>query len=275
MAENKMSWDKQNASVFLVGAGRMGGALLRGWLAAGFPAQSLTVADPNAGPEIAGLLKIHAIAARPGAAPDLMVLAVKPQIMNVVLAEIAPLAGPQTAVLSIAAGRTVASIAAHFAPGTAIVRAMPNLPAEIGRGITAAFANPQVTPERRALCDALLRAAGEVAWIDDEGLIDAVTAVSGSGPAYVFHLVECLADAAVAAGLPAVLAAQLARATVTGAGELLHRSPLSPAQLRENVTSPGGTTAAGLSVLMGEPSLKALIRDTVAAAARRSRELSS
>ena len=275
MAENKMSWDKQDASVFLVGAGRMGGALLRGWLAAGFPAQSLTVADPNAGPEIAALLNSHAIAARPGSAPDLMVLAVKPQIMNEVLAGIAPLAGPQTAVLSIAAGRTVASIAAHFAPGTAIVRAMPNLPAEIGRGITAAFANPQVTPERRALCDALLRAAGEVAWIDDEGSIDAVTAVSGSGPAYVFHLVECLADAAIAAGLPADLAAQLARATVTGAGELLHRSPLPPAQLRENVTSPGGTTAAGLSVLMGEPSLKALIRDTVAAATRRSRELSS
>ncbi len=269
MAENK------DASVFLVGAGRMGGALLRGWLAAGFPAQSLTVADPNAGPEIAELLKIHAIAARPGSAPDLMVLAVKPQLMNEVLAGIAPLAGPRTAVLSIAAGRTVASIAAHFAPGTAIVRAMPNLPAEIGRGITAAFANPQVTPERRALCDALLRAAGEVAWIDDEGSIDAVTAVSGSGPAYVFHLVECLAEAAVAAGLPADLAAQLARATVTGAGELLHRSPLPPAQLRENVTSPGGTTAAGLSVLMGEPSLKALIRDTVAAATRRSRELSS
>ena len=270
-----MSWDKQDASVFLVGAGRMGGALLRGWLAAGFPAQSLAVTEPNPAPEIAALLNSHAIAARPGAAPDLMVLAVKPQIMNEVLAGIAPLAGPQTAVLSIAAGRTVASIAAHFAPGTAIVRAMPNLPAEIGRGITAAFANPQVTPERRALCDALLRAAGEVAWIDDEGSIDAVTAVSGSGPAYVFHLVECLADAAVAAGLPADLAAQLARATVTGAGELLHRSPLPPAQLRENVTSPGGTTAAGLSVLMGEPSLKALIRETVAAATRRSRELSS
>ena len=161
-----MSLDRQQASVFLVGAGRMGGALLRGWLAAGFPAQSLTVADPNAGPEIAELLKSHAIAAKPQTAPDLMVLAVKPQIMNVVLAEIAPLAGPQTAVLSIAAGRTIASIAAHFAPGTAIVRAMPNLPAEIGRGITAAYANAQVMPERRSLCDALLRAAGEVAWID-------------------------------------------------------------------------------------------------------------
>jgi len=269
-----MSADKQQGSIFLVGAGRMGGALLRGWLAAGFPAGSLAVAEPHPAAEIAALLKENAIRPRPEAAPDVMVLAVKPQIMNEVLTGIAPLAGPETAVLSIAAGRTAASIAAHFAPGTAIVRAMPNLPAEIGRGITAAFANAQVSATRRSLCDALLRAAGEVAWIEDESLIDAITAVSGSGPAYVFHLAECLADAGVAAGLPADLAAQLARATVTGAGELLHRSPLTPSKLRENVTSPGGTTAAGLSVLMGEPSLKALMQETVAAAARRSRELS-
>ncbi len=270
-----MSEDKQQASVFLIGAGRMGGALLRGWLAAGFPARSLAVAEPNPAPELATLLKENAIAASPKAPPDVMVLAVKPQIMNEVLAGIAPLAGANTAVLSIAAGRTVASIAAHFAPATAIVRAMPNLPAEIGRGITAAFANAEVTPATRSLCDALLRAAGEVAWIEDESLIDAVTAVSGSGPAYVFHLAECLTDAGEAAGLPADLAARLARATVTGAGELLHRSPLPPSQLRENVTSPGGTTASGLSVLMAEPGLKTLIRETVAAAQRRSRELSS
>ncbi len=270
-----MSWDTQRASVFLIGAGRMGGALLRGWLAAGFPAGSLAVTEPNPAPEIAALLKERAIAAKPEASPDVIVLAVKPQIMNEVLAGVAPVAGPDTAVLSIAAGRTVASIAAHFAPGTAIVRAMPNLPAEIGRGITAAFANAQVTPARRSLCDALLRAVGEVAWIEDESLIDAVTAVSGSGPAYVFYLAECLADAGVAAGLPEDLAALLARATVTGAGGLLHHSPLPPSQLREAVTSPGGTTAAGLSVLMAKPGLKALIRETVAAAARRSRELSS
>jgi pyrroline-5-carboxylate reductase len=267
---------EQTQTIFLVGAGKMGGALLRGWLAAAIPAGSLAVAEPDPSPEMAALLKEHGIAAAPATAPDAMVLAVKPQIMNVVLPGVAPLAGPQTAVLSIAAGRTVASIAAHFEPGAAIVRAMPNLPAEIGRGITGAYANAQVTPAQRALCGSLLRAAGEVAWIGDESLIDAVTAVSGSGPAYVFHLVECLADAAEAAGLPADLAAQLARATVTGAGELLHRSPLSPAKLRENVTSPGGTTAAGLSVLMGgKPPLKELIRETVAAAARRSRELSS
>jgi pyrroline-5-carboxylate reductase len=267
---------QQAQSVFLVGAGRMGSALLRGWLAAGIPAGSLAVAEPNPSPEMAELLKEKGIAAKPAVAPDAMVLAVKPQIMNEVLSGMAPLAGPQTAVLSIAAGRTVASIAAHFAAGAAIVRAMPNLPAEIGRGITAAYANAEVTPNQRELCGSLLRAAGEVAWIEDESLMDAVTAVSGSGPAYVFHLAECLADAAEAAGLPADLAAQLARATVTGSGELLNRSSLSPATLRENVTSPGGTTAAGLSVLMGGgPSLKDLIRETVAAAARRSRELSS
>jgi len=270
-----MSLNSQKASIFLVGAGRMGGALLRGWLSAGFPSSLLAVAEPHPSADIAALLNENAIAQKPQAAPDVMVLAVKPQILNEVLAGVAPLAGPQTAVLSIAAGRTVASIAAHFPPSTAIVRAMPNLPAEIGRGITAAFANAHVTAERRNLCDALLKAAGEVAWIEDEGLIDAVTAVSGSGPAYVFHLAECLADAGAAAGLPADLAAHLALATVAGAGELLHRSVLSPAQLRENVTSPAGTTAAGLSVLMGEPSLKSLIEKTVAAAAQRSRELSS
>ncbi len=269
-----MNGEAHNASIFLVGAGRMGGALLRGWLAAGFAPGSLAVAEPHPSPEMAALLKERAIASAPQAAPDVLVLAVKPQIMNQVLAVIAQFAGPQTAVLSIAAGRTVASIAAHFAPGAAIVRAMPNLPAEIGRGITAAYANAQVTQAHHALCEALLGAAGEVAWIEDENLMDAVTALSGSGPAYVFHLAECLAEAGAAAGLPPDLAAQLARATVTGAGELLHRSPLSPTQLRENVTSPGGTTAAGLSVLMGEPSLKDLIRATVAAAARRSRELS-
>jgi pyrroline-5-carboxylate reductase len=253
----------------------MGGALLRGWLASGVPAGALAVAEPSPSAELAKLLNEKAIPPAPQTVPDVLVLAVKPQIMNEVLAPIAPLAGPGTTVLSIAAGRTVAGIAAHFAPGTAIVRAMPNLPAEIGRGITAAFANAQVTPERRALCDGLLRAAGEVAWIEDESLIDAVTAVSGSGPAYFFYLAECLAEAGTAAGLPAELAAKLARATMSGAGELLHRSPLSPAELRQNVTSPGGTTAAGLSVLISEPGLKALMRETVAAAARRSRELSS
>ena len=269
-----MSGSTDNPSIFLVGAGRMGGALLRGWLAAGFPPASLFVKEPQPSPEMAALLKDKGIADRPPSAPDVLVLAVKPQIMAKVLDEVAPQAGPQTAVLSIAAGRTVASIARHFPPGAAIVRAMPNLPAEIGRGITAAFANPQVTAAQRDLCGKLLSAAGEVAWIGDEGFLDAVTAVSGSGPAYVFYLTECLAQAARDAGLPSDLSDRLARATVEGAGELLRRSSLTPAQLRENVTSPGGTTAAGLSVLMREPGLPDLMRETVAAAARRSRELS-
>ncbi len=253
----------------------MGGALLRGWLAAGLPPNLLSVRDPHPSADIEALLRDKAIPGDPLCTPDVMVLAVKPQIMNEVLSAVAPLAGPATIVLSIAAGRTISSIAGYFPPDTAIVRAMPNLPAEIGRGITAACGNTELSAGGRVLCDSLLRAAGEVAWIEDEALIDAVTAVSGSGPAYVFYLAECLAEAALAAGLPDDLAARLARLTVTGAGELLHRSPLSPASLRENVTSPGGTTAAGLSILMGEPGLKSLVRETVAAAARRSRELSS
>jgi pyrroline-5-carboxylate reductase len=265
----------QDTSIYLVGAGRMGGALLRGWLAAGLPAHALSVHEPHPSPELAALLAEKAIPSAPRPALDVIVLAVKPQIMNEVLTGIAPVASPATTVLSIAAGRTVASIAAHFPAGTPVVRAMPNLPAEIGRGISAAYANTQVTPKGRELCDVLLRAVGDVAWISGEELMDAVTAVSGSGPAYIFYLAECLAEAGIAAGLPPELAAQLARATVTGAGELLHRSSLPPSQLRENVTSPGGTTAAGLSILMGEQALKDLIRETVAAAARRSRELSS
>jgi pyrroline-5-carboxylate reductase len=209
----------------------------------------------------------------PGEAPCVMVLAVKPQIMDGALGEIASLADERTIILSIAAGRTIASLEKHFALPLAIVRAMPNLPAEIGRGISAAYANGHAGEAQREACGCLLRAAGEVVWIDDERLMDSVTAVSGSGPAYVFHLVECLADAARAEGLAPELAMPLARATVTGAAELLARSPLDAATLRENVTSPNGTTAAALAVLMAEPGLSALMTKAVAAAARRSREL--
>lgn len=267
-----MSSSGQSHTIFLIGAGRMGGALLRGWFAAGVPATAVAVRDPQPSPELAALLKDRGIADRPSSAPDIIVLAVKPQIMTKVLDEIASFAGPETAVLSIAAGRTVSSIASHFPEKTAIVRAMPNLAAEIGRGITAAFPNEHVSAKQRELAGYLLGAAGDVAWINDEILIDAVTAVSGSGPAYVFYLVECLAAAGRDAGLPEELAAKLARVTIEGAGELLHRSPFTPAKLRENVTSPGGTTAAGLSVLMR--GLGDLVRETVAAAAKRSRELS-
>ena len=263
-----------NGSVFLVGAGRMGGALLRGWLASGFPARSLAVREPQPSPQMAAVLESNGLPAQPASVPDVLVLAVKPQIMAQVLDEVAPLAGPGTAVLSIAAGRTVASIASHFPPDTAIVRAMPNLPAEIGRGITAVYANAHVSEAQGELCGTLLSAAGEVAWVEDETWLDAVTALSGSGPGYIFYLTECLAQAGCDAGLPPGLAMQLARATISGAGELLRQSSLSAARLRENVTSPGGTTAAGLSVLMRKPGLEEMLRETVAAAARRSRELS-
>jgi pyrroline-5-carboxylate reductase len=215
----------------------------------------------------------------PGA-PAVIVLAVKPQAMDEVLPSVAPLAGANTVVLSIAAGRTIASIASHFPGRPAIVRAMPNTPAAIGRGISALYANDAVSAEQANLCQDLLAAAGETVWLDDEALMDAVTAVSGSGPAYVFLLAECLAEAGEAAGLPAEFAARLARATVSGAGELLRQSDLDPAELRRNVTSPGGTTAAALRVLMGDEagadrSMSALLREAVAAAARRSRELAS
>jgi len=271
--------------ILLAGAGRMGGALLKGWIARGLEPDRVFVQDPSISNEMADYCRAHKIAiADIQALPEpasVIVLAVKPQMMDSVLPPLSQFAGPDSVVLSVAAGRTISSIAAHFAPNTAIIRAMPNTPAAIGRGISALYGNEAVTPEQSKLCEALMAAAGETLWLDSEALMDAVTAVSGSGPAYVFLLAECLAEAGEAAGLPQDLAARLARATISGAGELLHQSELSPAELRRNVTSPGGTTAAALSVLMAEsgentiPSLSDLMTQAVMAAARRSRELAS
>jgi pyrroline-5-carboxylate reductase len=269
--------------ILLVGAGRMGGALLKGWLAGGLPPRQIFVQEPSPPPDIAAAIAEAGI--RTGsppameAPPAVILLAVKPQMMDAVLPGVAPLAGPETVVLSIAAGTSIASIARHFAEPAAIVRAMPNTPAAIGRGITALCANAATNPEQRALCEALLKAGGETVWVGEEGLIDAVTAVSGSGPAYVFLLAECLAEAGRAAGLDADLAARLARVTVSGAGELLHQSPLGADELRRNVTSPGGTTEAALRILMGngDPGasqpLQELMTRAVDAALRRAREL--
>jgi pyrroline-5-carboxylate reductase len=200
------------------------------------------------------------------------VIAVKPQVAREAVPGLAALAGPRTVVVSIMAGRTLDFLEAAL-PDAAIVRAMPNTPAAIGRGITVAVGNRRVTTAARKLAHALLAATGAVEWVDDEMLMDAVTAVSGSGPAYVFHLAEALAGAGVAAGLPPELADKLARHTVAGSGELLHRSPLPAATLRTNVTSPGGTTAAALGVLMGQDGLEPLMTKAVAAATRRGREL--
>jgi pyrroline-5-carboxylate reductase len=267
-----------HGTLLLAGAGNMGSAMLAGWLERGLDPAHILVQDPAPPPRTRELLARHGIAAQAAIAslpapPAVMVVAVKPQAMDEVFPPLARLAGASTVVLSIAAGRAIAGFERHLPAGTAVIRSMPNTPAAIGRGITVAVGNAHVTPAQRASCDALLRAIGEVAWVDDEALLDAVTAVSGSGPAYVFHLAECLAEAGVKAGLAPHLAAKLARWTVAGAGELLHRSELGADVLRQNVTSPGGTTFAALQVLMRPDGLARLMAEAVAAATQRSREL--
>jgi len=262
-------------NIVLVGAGKMGGALLEGWIGLGVDPAAMTVIEPQPSPQIAALAT-RGLRLNPGAPSvraDAVVIAVKPQTAPEALAEIGGLVAPGAVVLSIMAGRTLGFLAAALPACTAIVRAMPNTPAAIGRGITVAVPNAKVTPAQRDLADRLLAATGAVEWIDDEGLMDAVTAVSGSGPAYVFLLAESLARAGENAGLPAGLAASLARATVSGAGELLHRSTLDVATLRHNVTSPGGTTAAALDVLMAADGLDLVMERAVSAATRRSRAL--
>ncbi len=259
----------------LIGAGKMGGAMLDGWLALGLAPRKVTIFDPQPSPEIQSLAaKGAVINPAKGAAghPSVVILAVKPQMAADVMPSVANLVSAETLVLSVMAGKTLAFLQAAL-PGAAIVRAMPNTPAAIGRGITVLVPNAKVTPAQRSTATDLLSATGIVEWIGDEALMDAVTAVSGSGPAYVFLLAETLAQAGIAAGLPKELAERLARETVSGSGELLHRSPLDPAILRKNVTSPGGTTAAALDVLMGPCGFDALLKQAVAAATRRSKEL--
>ncbi|WP_319796821.1 pyrroline-5-carboxylate reductase [Nitrobacter sp.] len=274
MAESQTSLANISGTVVLAGAGKMGGALLSGWLAQGLDPKRLAVVDPRLSDEIRAL-KARGVRlnAETTTADDVaaLVLAVKPQTFGDAGPTLRPLIKRSTLVVSIMAGTTIAALDA--ACGGNIVRAMPNTPAAIGRGITVAVAAKGVNDRQRATADALLRATGAVEWIDDEALMDAVTAVSGSGPAYVFLLAEELARAGIAAGLPANLAARLARETVAGSGELLHRSGLDAATLRQNVTSPGGTTAAALGVLMGENGLKELMTRAVAAATERSKEL--
>jgi pyrroline-5-carboxylate reductase len=265
--------------LLLLGAGKMGGAMLEGWLKLGLDPKNVGTIDPHLPASVAAELAQAGIAVNPDLAafgtPAVVLLAIKPQLMEEVLQSVAPLFEPGTLAVSIMAGKTIAAIAALLPSDTSIVRAMPNTPASVGRGITAAVPNEFVTPSQRQAADALLRATGAIEWVEDEALIDAVTAVSGSGPAYVFHLVEAMAAAGTAAGLPADLAMRLARATVAGAGELLHRSDLPAATLRQNVTSPGGTTAAALAVLMAEDGLTPLVEKAVLAARKRAEELAS
>jgi pyrroline-5-carboxylate reductase len=262
------------ATILLAGAGKMGGAMLTGWLARGLDPGRVIVIEPQPSDEIRALaakgVRLNPSAKDIGAVATL-VAALKPQTFAEAGAGLKPFAAADTLVVSIMAGTTIASL--QRVCGGSVVRAMPNTPAAIGRGITVAVAASNVSAAQRAVADALLRATGLVEWIDDEGLMDAVTAVSGSGPAYIFLLAEELARAGVKAGLPAELATKLARETVAGSGELLHRSDLPSATLRQNVTSPGGTTAAALEVLMGEGGLQQLMTRAIAAATRRSKQL--
>jgi pyrroline-5-carboxylate reductase len=266
-------------TLVLVGCGKMGGAMLEGWLKAGVDAQRLAVFDPVPPPEIAALLQKAGVRHNPAIASiadaEVFLIAVKPQIVDDVLPAFAPLMRARPLILSIAAGKTIATFERHFGADAPIIRTIPNTPAAIGRGITAMAANFRVSPAQKQLASALLSAIGEVVEVSDEALIDAATAVSGSGPAYVFYLTECLAAAGEKAGLAPQLAMQLARATVSGAGELMRVSGLPAATLRQNVTSPNGTTHAALQVLMGENGLAPLMEAAVAAAARRARELAS
>ena len=258
----------------LVGAGKMGAALLQGWLAGGLDPARLIVLEPQPADEIKALTArgVRINPAAKASEPGAIILAVKPQVADAAVPPLAAIAGASSVIVSIMAGKTMGFLERAL-PNAALVRAMPNTPAAIGRGITVAVGNTRVTAAHRDLAQRLLAATGKVEWVSDEKLMDAVTAVSGSGPAYVFLLAESLTRAGIAAGLPPGLAATLARETVAGSGELLHRSSVDPATLRQNVTSPGGTTAAALEILMAADGLDPLLAKAIAAAAKRSREL--
>lgn len=262
--------------ILLVGCGNMGAALLRGWLAQGIAASRICVIDTEAAAravaEQLGVTSLPKVQA--SVAADVIVFAVKPQQLDATLADYSALVAGDVAVLSIAAGKTIGDFEAVLGDSAAIVRAMPNTPAAIGRGISALVANAAASAAQRDYAEALLRAVGDVVWLSDERLMDAVTAVSGSGPAYVFLLIEALIAAGERQGLEPALARELAQATVAGAGAYAAQASLDAAELRKQVTSPGGTTQAALAVLTAEGGIEDLIDRAVAAATARSRELS-
>jgi pyrroline-5-carboxylate reductase len=265
-------------SVLLVGCGNMGRAMLGGWIAENVDPADILVVDPGkANLEAAGKLGVRcyesAMALEQDTQPDVIVLAVKPQMMENVLPTYRAFARKGALVISIAAGTRLARLENDLGADAAVIRTMPNTPAAVRKGMMVSCANGHVTAAQRSLCDRLMTAIGTTAWIEDESLMDAVTGLSGSGPAYVFHMIEAMTAAGIAAGLPEDLATTLARVTVAGAGELVMSSSEPVSQLRENVTSPNGTTAAGLAVLMQEKGLTELMTRTVAAATARSRDL--
>lgn len=260
--------------LLLVGCGKMGGAMLDGWLARGLAPSDVIVAEPveTIRPKQAGL-RLVASSSEIAEAPEVVVLAVKPQAMDATLTDLARFAEQGSVFLSIAAGKTLGYFAGHLGASAKVVRSMPNTPAAVRQGITVATAAPGVSAAEKKRCHELLEAVGAVLWVDDEALMDPVTALSGSGPAYVFLLVEAMAAAGARLGLAPDMAMQLARATVAGSGELLRQSKEPAAQLRVNVTSPGGTTAEALKVLMADDGIQPVFDKALAAASRRSKEL--
>jgi len=277
--KNQKTLSKLSGSLVLVGAGKMGSAMLDGWLARGLNPKKIVVIEPQPGKSVKVLtrrgLKLNP---KPGpkskADAAAIVIAIKPQTAPEAVPSLGLHVGKSTLVLSIMAGRTIGFLERSLPSATAIVRAMPNTPSAIGRGITVAVANAKVSARQRKIAGGLLAAIGTVEWVSDEALMDAVTALSGSGPAYIFLLAEAMTKAGIAAGLPAKLATRLARETVAGSGELLHRSDLDAATLRQNVTSPGGTTGVALEILMGPGGFDELLTKAIAAATERSRQLS-
>ncbi len=265
--------DISRRGMVLMGCGKMGSAMLRGWLARGLAPTSIWVVEPQPSEWLRGIAGLHLNDGLPPA-PALVLIAVKPQMMGAALPGLAALGNGATVFLSIAAGTPIAAFEAALGAQSPIIRAMPNTPAAIGHGITALIGNAQVSDAHMAMAESLLAAVGQTVRLESESQMDAVTALSGSGPAYVFHLIETMAAAGVAEGLAPDLALQLARATVAGAGRLAAESDEDPATLRANVTSPGGTTAAALAVLMEEGSgLAPLMRRAIAAARARGQEL--
>lgn len=270
------------SNLLLLGCGKMGGALLHGWLAEGWPPSQVCVVEAFEETRETWIARGVIAVATPAEVPetfepDAVLVAVKPQGLAAALpplaARLAELEIPPLLV-SIVAGKPVAAFEAAFGAAAAVLRVMPNTPAAVGRGISGLYANANVSDEQKELGEQLMAAVGETVWLADEDLMHAVTALSGSGPAYVFHLVEAMAKGGEALGLDAETAMRLARATVSGSGELMNQSPETAATLRVNVTSPGGTTAAALAVLMdADKGFPPLLTEALAAAARRSREL--
>ena len=265
-------------SILLVGCGKMGGALLTGWLEKGLTGKQILVIEPttdlNRGSTPEGVAVIKDVANIPADfKPVVVIFAVKPQIMPEVVPLYSHFSSSDVTFLSIAAGTPIRFFEKILGTDAVVVRVMPNTPAAVKRGMSVLCANANADPQQQNLCAELMAAVGETAWLEDEGLMDAVTAVNGSGPAYVFHLIECLTQAGEELGLAPVLAAHLALQTVSGAGELARLSDDDATQLRINVTSPGGTTQAAMEVLMGGNALKLLMTAAVQAAEKRGREL--